>query len=355
MLSSSRFARKAPLGRAAHVCAGLLVGGALVVLALPAWSGGAGAAPSQQPASPVFDSPTSATLVGADLYVANGAGNSVTEVTASHGAPVAAIGGSTFGFDGPTAITSAGTDLFVANGAGNSLTEFTSGTNTFVRQIMGATFDFDDPIALAVQDDDLFVLSAGGSVTEVDTTTGQLVGTASGSQFGFDAPAGIAVAGSDLFVTNGAADSVTEIAVQGLTFVASLSSSSYGFDEPAGIVAVGDNLWVANQGGSVTEFSAINNKIRVVVSGNLPTPQPITAGDGYVFAASPPGGSPMVTQITASTAAVNWMMCNTNGPYLFNNPQALVVAHSYLWVINEGGNSLTQMDAGSGALVRTVS
>ena len=93
----------------------------------------------------------------------------------------------------------------------------------------------------------------------------------------------------------------------------------------------------------------------MVSSDYLPTPAPITSGDGYVFTASPPGASPMVTQITASTGSVNWMMCNTNAAYLFNNPQALVVAGSDLWVVNEGGNSLTEMDADSGALLGTFS
>jgi hypothetical protein len=73
-----------------------------------------------------------------------------------------------------------------------------------------------------------------------------------------------------------------------------------------------------------------------------------------VFTLSPPGGSPMVTQITPSPATVEWMMCNTNGPYLFNNPQAAVVDGTNLWVVNEGGNSLTEMDTDTGALIRTV-
>jgi hypothetical protein len=49
------------------------------------------------------------------------------------------------------------------------------------------------------------------------------------------------------------------------------------------------------------------------------------------------------------------MMCNTNGPYLFNNPQSAVVAGSNLWVVNEGSSSLTEMDTDSGALIRTIS
>jgi DNA-binding beta-propeller fold protein YncE len=118
----------------------------------------------------------------------------------------------------------------------------------------------------------------------------------------------------------------------------------------------GTNMWVTNQGDeSVTEFSpATLGELNVLVSWNLPMVGPIAYGNGYLFAVSPPGSSPMVSQITPSPASVNWMMCNTNGPYLFNNPQAAVVAGTNLWVVNEGGNSLTEMDTVTGNLIRTV-
>ena len=74
-----------------------------------------------------------------------------------------------------------------------------------------------------------------------------------------------------------------------------------------------------------------------------------------VFTASPPGSSPMVSQVVAATSTVTWMMCNTNGPYRFDDPQAVVVAGSRLWVLNTGGNSLTLMSTTTGALISTIS
>jgi len=74
-------------------------------------------------------------------------------------------------------------------------------------------------------------------------------------------------------------------------------------------------VWVTNQADeSVTEFSPTTlDELNVLVSGNLPMVGPIAYGDGYVFTVSPPGSSPMVSQITPSPATVTWMMCNTNG------------------------------------------
>jgi hypothetical protein len=46
--------------------------------------------------------------------------------------------------------------------------------------------------------------------------------------------------------------------------------------------------------------------------------------------------------------------CTTNGPYLFNDPEAALVTGTSLWVVNEGGNSLTEMDTDTGNLSRTI-
>lgn len=304
-----------------------------------------------------FDGPTSAAVAGADLFVTNGANNSVTEVKASDGSYVATISAKRFGFDAPAAIEAVGTDLFVANSANNSVTEFRAAGHRHIRTIKGSQYGFADPIALASSGSDLFVLNGAGSVTEIATGTGALIGTASGSVFGFDAPTGLAVADGEVFVANSAADTVTVLNAGSRAFVASLSGSPFDFSTPTGVAFDGSNMWVTNQSdSSVTEFSPTTlDYLNFLQSSNLPMVGPITYGNGYVFAVSPPGSSPMVSQITPSPASVNWMMCNTNGPYLFDNPQALVVAEANLWVVNEGGNSLTEMDTVTGNLIRTIS
>jgi DNA-binding beta-propeller fold protein YncE len=304
-----------------------------------------------------LNAPTAAAVVGRDLFVANEAGNSVSVLDASSGAHLATITGSSFAFDHPTAIIALGRDLFVANGAGDSVTEIDGSTRSLVRTISGAQFQFSDPIALAVQQGHLYVLSDRDVVTGVDTGSGGLLGVASGAQFGFSEPRGIAVRGNDLFVTNSKANSITQIDDRTMNFVRMLRGSAYGFQRPIGAAINGKDLWVTNEAGdSVTEISTkTGTPVRVLVDHtNLPTPGPITVGDGYVFTVSPPGTSPMVTQVMPN-GSVPWMMCNTNGPYLFNNPQAAVVSGSNLWVVNKAGSSLTEMNTDSGALIRTIS
>jgi hypothetical protein len=302
-----------------------------------------------------FDAPSSGAAVGADLFVTNEGNNSVTEVRTSNGSLAARISGKRFDFDAPTAIVAVGADLFVANGANNSITEFKASGHKYVRTINAAGDGFSDPIALAPSGQDLFVLNGSGTVTEIATATGALVGIASGPGYGFDGSTGLAVANGDVFVANSMANTVTVLNAGSRAFVASLSGGSFGFSTPTGITYDGTDMWVTNEGSSsVTEFSPTTlNELNVLDSSNLPQAGPIASGNGYVFAVSPWGSSPMVTQITTAPATVNWMMCNTNGPYLFNNPQALVVAGTNLWVVNEGGNSLTEMDTSTGNLIKT--
>jgi DNA-binding beta-propeller fold protein YncE len=73
-----------------------------------------------------LDGPSAITSDGTHVWVANGAGDSVTELSASTGALVKVISDSSYGLDGPDAVTSDGNHIWVANGGGQSVTEFSA-------------------------------------------------------------------------------------------------------------------------------------------------------------------------------------------------------------------------------------
>jgi len=363
MQAAGGLARLSRRGLAVSLVSAVLVGAALIT-AGPAAARGHSTRPQSTGDSYGFSAPTSAAVVGSDLFVTNAGNNSVTEVSASTGALVSRISARRYRFQHPSAIAAVGADLFVANAAGNSVSEFRAADLKHIRTIRRSKYHFADPIGLASfgvgSAQDVFVLNGSGSVTEIAAASGALVGTVSGAGFGFHGPTGLAVADGRVFVANSASNTVTVINAQNRALVRTLSGPSYGFSTPIGVAFDGSDVWVTNQtADSVTEISASTlEPVYVLVdTNNLPSVGPITFGDGYVFTVSPPGGSPMVSQvqISPSPPSVEWMMCNTNGPYLFNNPQAAIVAGENLWIVNEGGNSLTQMDTDSGALIRTVS
>jgi len=57
--------------------------------------------------------------------------------------------GSKYGFDDPTAITVAGADLWVTNFKGNSVTEVVAATGRLVRRLSGANYGFANPAGIA--------------------------------------------------------------------------------------------------------------------------------------------------------------------------------------------------------------
>jgi len=154
-----------------------------------------------------LDAPTSAAVVGSDLFVANGLGDSVTEVNGSSGAHVATISGASFGFDDPTAILAVGHHLFVTNGADGVVTEIDAGagrrSGSFLDSLIRCPWL---PRAGTSTSSNGNRLGSQG----VDRV-GKADGLAWGPQFGFDIPSGIASCGRDLFVANSGVNSVAEV------------------------------------------------------------------------------------------------------------------------------------------------
>ncbi|MHB1929354.1 MAG: NHL repeat-containing protein [Acidimicrobiales bacterium] len=267
------------------------------------------------------------------------------------------------GIAAPDALLVAGGHLFVADKATNAVTELALPSRKLVRVISGIA----SPVALSTDcEKSLYVLGSSGIVTRIALATGSVTGRASGHPFAFRRPTAIAYAAGHLFVTDSGGNSVTEITASTMKLVKVLSAG-YGFSQPTGLAVLGGNVWVTNAAGqSLDVISAASGALVQAVpdvNGYLPSPGPVAAGDGNVYVASPPGGSPMITRVVPTKPAqAPWMMCNTNGPYTFSNPQALVVDGTHLWVVNEGstapgvpaGNSVTEMDAGSGALVTVL-
>ena len=96
-----------------------------------------------------FDGPVALAVVGPDLFVANegnpssffpgGAGpgpvGSVDELDIATGSLVKVLSGHTYGFDNPIALAVVGQTIWIANGAGNSITVVSSSTGAFLRYL----------------------------------------------------------------------------------------------------------------------------------------------------------------------------------------------------------------------------
>ena len=126
-----------------------------------------------------FDGPVALAVVGPDLFVANegnpssffpggaspGPVGSVDELDIATGSLVKVFSGA--GFDQPDALVADGADVFVANAASNSVTELDVATHSVLRELSGPSYGFDHPDALVLAGPHLFVASNGTGGTAV--------------------------------------------------------------------------------------------------------------------------------------------------------------------------------------------
>ena len=313
-----------------------------------------------------FNKPIAIAYNGGHLWIANYGGNSVTEMTAG-GTWVRTVSGRKYGFRGPDAIVSYLGDVFVVNRAG-SVTELNATSGSLVRIIGGAKYDFGSPVAAVERGGNIWVVDATSrAVTEFSAATGALIRTLTNKEdarYAFNAPDAIAVAGADIWVTNKTggsrtdphAGAATEFMASTGAFVRRVATSNDGLERPSGIAFDGTHLWITDAAtSSVTELSSTGALVRIVSNSSFNdnygfnAPTVVVASSPNVYVVSPPGASPMVTQINAATAEGNWYECNTNTPDpQFNNPTGLIVHGGYVWVVSPGDNTLTQLSLAAG-------
>lgn len=124
--------------------------------------------------------------------------NRVTRVTATAfataslvmalGVTLPATGGasSSPALDNPLGLASSGAHVWVANTAGNSVSEFNASNGSLTRTVSLAADDLNSPIALGVNRSNVWIANkAGNSLTELNATSGSLERVVEGASYGF--------------------------------------------------------------------------------------------------------------------------------------------------------------------------
>jgi hypothetical protein len=342
-------------------------------LALPAAAGAARASSTSH-----FAAPSSIASIGPWIAVANRAASTLTVLAANGGTDVRTVSHALLGVSAPTAI--------VAEPVAGRRTAFVAGTGGAVATLTltaeGATVGVKRlrvlrPTGCAAPATALLAIDARGHLIEACSTgavfewaaaTGALLRTIPAASSRLGDVTGVAVLGREAYLTNAATtgrptapDGVTALSlVTGarLRLVTNATSAAYAFSSPAGIASDGAHLWVTNAtGNTVDELAAGSLAFLGTTSTNLYDPGAVVADRSFVWVSSQSwlGASSMVTQFNVVNHAVQspWMMCNSNGPYQFDNPSGFAMHGGMLWVANASNNLIDQMDATSGALVGT--
>jgi hypothetical protein len=170
----------------------------------------------------------------------------------------------------------------------------------------------------------------------------------------FDAPSGLAVSGSHLWVTNNANSSVSEIDTTTGAWLGTYRSSAFGFSHPGAIAAVGADVFVANADNTITEIDGANGGLvrRIVGSTyRIANPVAITSiGDTVLVLNSGPSSS--ITEFSASTG--KYLLNIRGAAYAFANAAAFATIGSNVFVADKGNNSVTEVNASTGRLLRVI-
>jgi hypothetical protein len=265
------------------------------------------------------------------------------------------MAGAASDFNGPAGVAVSGNIVLVANGLGNSVTELNAATGSLIRVVKLASDDLNRPIGFAVRGNDAWVVNNEGSViTELNAQNGSLVRVIKLGA-GQSGNAGAALSGSSLWVANNSLDTLFEFNTATGTEIRAIKAN--GLNGPTCVEVNGSQVWVGSVtvgvggGNWLAEFNASNGSqvseltptwpnfgIRhFAVSGAYLW---VTDGYGWVFQLNSGTGS--LVRTLHITAAV---LPGTDG---------IVVAGGKVWLADGIGNSVTELNASNGSLVRVI-
>ena len=280
-------------------------------------------------------------------------------------------------FNSPDAVAVQGARVWVANGGGNSVTEINANTGALIRIISASRYQLNEPQAIAATGATVWVLGSNDvsntAVTEIDAATGALVRVLEGSRYQFTGTGAIAASGNAVWVAN--QDSVTEIDAATGALVRVLQGSRYQFNELQEIAISGNTVWTAasppsNNGlmtaavstaaFTTTEINAVTGALIRTGSATLPQYAFGMAADRFGAwlltndIAGKAGGQPdgEVAEFGAATGAPIRILSPPIVKNMPGNGAGIAVDDDHIWVT--GTDYLAEFSAATGALIREI-
>ena len=149
--------------------------------------------------------------------------------------------------------------MWVANEAGNSVTELLASTGALVRVIKGRRLRFAYPFGIAADGTHVWVDSGDDRfVTEILASNGSL---AKLIEVPNEADEYTDISSDGRHVWVGGSDTLTEIQASTNEIVHVIRGARYQYGEPFSIDTDGEHLWVADQGYDLTELNASTGRL----------------------------------------------------------------------------------------------
>jgi len=312
-------------------------------------------------------------------------------LTVATSLPVAAVSTSAFRDPVAIALDHAG-HLWVVNNGKLGVTELDASTGSVLRVINAKADDFNGAVGVAVLGNYVWVLSSGfeyhngttsaGTVTELNAITGSLVRVINLKAHGVTGLSGVSADPRHVWVTADGGAQVVELSNSSGSVVHFYRLGKNLSANGTGIITTGTRVWIPSPSVSlgVVERSAVTGDwIRTIIptmrevppggGPKAPTylgPHFVTADAHYVWTANG-GGTPStkllggsVTQIEPATGAI--IRDIGTKADRFQNIKGIVSDGTHVWVVNGSdyysngrrGNSITELNASTGSLVRVI-
>ena len=308
--------------------------------------------------------PNDIAVSGSHLWVANGSidknspfDNSVSEFKVSDGSFVRIISlrHLTGNFYQPNAIAASGSHVWIADL--HSIIELDASNGKVVRVINAkARFHaFENPAALgAIAASGAHVWVANlNTVIELNASDGSVLRVIKSKADQFSQPDEIVVSGGRVWVVNNVAgDSVNELNAANGSLIRVINPGADLFTQ-FGMAASGSHVFITNwQGHSIIELNASNGSLAHIInfrylSGD-PSPNSIALDDGHLWVTN---DNSVIELTAAKGTVVRAMRDKVDG---FDDPLAMTGDATHVWVANFQGNSVTELKASNGSLVRVI-
>jgi outer membrane lipoprotein-sorting protein len=257
---------------------------------------------------------------GANIWVTNNGGSSVTKIRVNDGT---ILGTFTFS-NNPAGIAFDGVNMWVAISNNNNVVKLRASDGVNLGTFAVGT----SPLSLAFDGANIWVVNgSSNNVTKLRASDGANLGTFAVGGF----PEGIAFDGANIWVANGSSNNVTKLrAADGVN----LGNFPVG-SGPYGVAFDGANIWVANlAGGSVTKLRASDGACVGTCTFAVDSPYGVAFDGANLWIGNNSGN---VTKLKAADGS-------NLGTYLVGAaPRGIVFDGASMWVANLGSNNVIKL------------
>ena len=309
--------------------------------------------------------------------------DSLIELSAATGRFVRALVGPEYALastgtilDAANSMVAHGDRLWILSTDGPSVVELDARSGGSVRVIPDRNGDLQAASGFSVDASHVWILSVpDGRLTELGASSGRLVRTVN-LRFDFntsyDRPNNVVSDGAHVWVTEvadpnateGNVDAILELSARTGALIREIDGSQYDLTDPGAMAVDGGYVWVANSGFCtdgycpgywITQLSATTGKfVRIIRDGGEPgeqAPPAILAAGPQVWVTNPAVNS--VREVDAQTGAI--MRVISEKSYGLNGPIALAFSGQHVWIANHFGSTVTEVHSPTGRLDHVIS